>query len=86
MCPTVFVGPEGDGGKGVGAREINSKLDEIRATALAIYTELSAIRENVTAEEVKHQLLGMASGQETLLSPCFRSEITVERIRFGIGP
>lgn len=50
------------------SREINSKLDEIRATALGIYTELSAIRENVTAEEVKHQLLGMASGQEILLS------------------
>lgn len=55
-------------GKSVAAREINCKLDEIRATALGIYTELSAIRENVTAEEVKHQLLGMASGQETLLS------------------
>lgn len=55
-------------GKSVAAREINCKLDEIRATALGIYTELSAIRENVTAEEVKHQLLGMASGQEPLLS------------------
>ena len=55
-------------GKSVAAREINSKLDEIRATALGIYAEMSAVREDVTAEEVKHQLLGMASGQETLLS------------------
>lgn len=55
-------------GKSVAAREINSKLDEIRATALGIYAEMSGVREDVTAEEVKHQLLGMASGQETLLS------------------
>lgn len=44
-------------GKSVTARDINCKLDKIRATALGIYTELSTIRENVTAEEVKHQLL-----------------------------
>ena len=41
-------------GKSVAAREINSKLDEIRATALGIYAEMSAVREDVTAEEVKH--------------------------------
>lgn len=54
-------------GKSIAAREINSKLDEIRATALGTYSELSAVREDVTVEEVKHQLLGMTSKQETLL-------------------
>lgn len=55
-------------GKSVAAREINGRLDEIRAAALNIYTELSAVHEAVTAEQVKHLLLGMASEQETLLS------------------
>lgn len=55
-------------GKSVAARDINNRLDEIRAAALGIYAEQSAIREDVTAEDVKHQLLGMASEQETLLS------------------
>lgn len=53
-------------GKSVAARDINNRLDEIRAAALGIYAEQSAIREDVTAEDVKHQLLGMASEQETL--------------------
>lgn len=55
-------------GKSVAARDINNRLDEIRAAALGIFAEQSAIREDVTAEDVKHQLLGMASEQETLLS------------------
>lgn len=55
-------------GKSHAANEINRQLDEIRASALSHYRELSAIRENVTAEDVKNLLLGMASGQETLLS------------------
>ncbi len=55
-------------GKSHTANEINRQLDEIRASALSHYRELSAIRENVTAEDVKNLLLGMASGQETLLS------------------
>lgn len=55
-------------GKNVAARDINNRLDEIRAAALGIYAEQSAIREDVTAEDVKHQLLGMASEQEALLS------------------
>lgn len=55
-------------GKSVAARDINNRLDEIRAAALGIYAEQSAIREDVTAEDVKHQLLGMASEQETLLN------------------
>ena len=54
-------------GKSVAAKEINNRLDEIRARALGIYAELSAVRDGVSAEEVKHRLLGMASGQETLL-------------------
>ena len=42
-------------------------MDELRASALAIYKEQSAIREDVTAEEVRDLLLGKASGQTTLL-------------------
>lgn len=55
-------------GKSAIAREINIRLDEIRASAFSIYRELSALRENVTAEEVRCILLGMASNQQTLLS------------------
>jgi len=55
-------------GKSLAAIEINRQLDEIRASALSHYQELSSIKESVTAEEVKSLLLGMASGQETLLS------------------
>ena len=55
-------------GKGKTATDINSRLDEIRAAALSHHRELSAVRENVTAEEVKTLLLGMAFGQETLLA------------------
>ena len=54
-------------GKSVAAKEINSRLDEIRARALGIYAELSAVSDGISAEEVKQRLLGMASGQETLL-------------------
>jgi integrase len=55
-------------GKSKTAMDINRKLDELRAFALSHWRELSAVRENVTAEEVKNLLLGMASGQETLLA------------------
>lgn len=55
-------------GKSARTREINRQLDEIRATALSIYREQSAVRENVTAEEIKSRLLGMASEQVTLRS------------------
>ena len=48
-------------GKSARTREINQQLDEIRATALSIYREQSAVREKVTAEEVKSRLLGVAS-------------------------
>ena len=61
-------------GKSAEAVEINRRLDELRASALAIYREQSAVRERVTAEEVKCLLLGMAFGQETLLG-YFRSFI-----------
>ncbi len=54
-------------GKSAEAVEINRRLDELRASALAIYREQSAVRERVTAEEIKCLLLGMAYGQETLL-------------------
>ena len=54
-------------GKSAATREINRQLDELRASAFAIYKERSAIRENVTADEVRDLLLGKASGQDTLL-------------------
>lgn len=54
-------------GKSSASREINRRLDGIRATALSVYQELSAIRMGVTAEDVKCQLQGMAFGQETLM-------------------
>lgn len=54
-------------GKSAAAVEINRRLDEMRASAIAICRELSATRKQVTAEEVKCRLLGMASGQEALL-------------------
>ena len=61
-------------GKSAEAVEINRRLDELRASALAIYREQSAVRERVMAEEIKCLLLGMAFGQETLLN-YFRSFI-----------
>ena len=59
-------------GKSHEAIEINQQLDDFRASAISIYKELSAVKEKVTADEVKSLLLGMASGQETLL-PYFRT-------------
>ena len=55
-------------GKSSTAIETNRRLDEIRASTLSHYRELSAVRVDTTAEEVKNLLLGMASGQETLLA------------------
>ena len=71
-------------GKSVAAKEINNRLDEIRAMALNIYMEQSAVRDGVTAEEVKGILLGMASGQETLLG-YFRRFIRNFEKRVGIN-
>ena len=71
-------------GKSVVAKEINSRLDEIRAMALGIYMEQSAVRDGVTADEVKGILLGMASEQETLLS-YFRQFIGNFEKRVGIN-
>lgn len=71
-------------GKSVKAKEINNRLDEIRAAALSIYTELSAVHDGVTAEEVKNLLLGMAGGQETLLS-YFRLFINKFAKRVGVN-
>lgn len=70
--------------KSVAAKEINNRLDEIRAMALNIYMEQSAVRDGVTAEEVKGILLGMASGQETLLG-YFRRFIRNFEKRVGIN-
>ena len=55
-------------GKSVRSREINRQLDEVRASIFSIYQDLFALRENVSAEEVKCILLGMAHGQETLIA------------------
>ncbi len=71
-------------GKSVAAKEVNNRLDEIRAMALGIYMEQLAVRDGVTAEEVKSILLGMASGQETLLS-YFRQFIGNFEKRVGIN-
>lgn len=71
-------------GKSAEAVEINRRLDEMRASALAIYREQSAVRERVTAEEVKCLLLGMAYGQETLLD-YFRSYIKHFEKRIGVN-
>lgn len=71
-------------GKSTEAVEINRRLDELRASALAIYREQSAVRERVTAEEVKCLLLGMASGQETLLD-YFRAFIEHFEKRIGVN-
>ena len=54
-------------GKSAASREINRQLDEIRASALSVYQELSAVRMGVTADDVKCQIQGMAFGQETLM-------------------
>ncbi len=71
-------------GKSAEATAINQQLDEYRASALAIYREQSAVRERVTAEEVKCLLLGMASGQETLLD-YYRTYIEQFEKRVGIN-
>lgn len=71
-------------GKSVTAKEINNRLDEIRAMVLSIYSEQSAVRDGVTAEEVKSILLGMASEQETLLS-YFRQFISNFEKRVGVN-
>jgi len=71
-------------GKSAEAVAINRQLDEYRASALAIYREQSAIREQITAEEVKCLLLGMAAGQETLLD-YFHTYIEQFEKRVGIN-
>ena len=71
-------------GKSMAAKEINNRLDEIRALALGIYAEQSAVRDGVTAEVVKGILLGMASGQETLLG-YFRRFISNFEKRVGVN-
>lgn len=71
-------------GKSAEAVAINHQLDEYRASTLAIYREQSAVRERVTAEEIKCLLLGMAAGQETLLG-YFRSYIEQFEKRVGVN-
>ena len=71
-------------GKSVAAKEINNRLDDIRAMALNIYMEQSAVRDGVTADEVKSILLGMADGQETLLG-YFRQFIGNFEKRVGVN-
>ena len=71
-------------GKSAEAVEINRRLDELRALTLAIYREQSAVRDRVTAEEIKCLLLGMAYGQETLLD-YFSSFIEHFEKRVGVN-
>lgn len=55
-------------GKSQRASLINQELDTLRGNAGILYRELIAVREKVTARDVKYHLQGMAYGQETLLS------------------
>ena len=55
-------------GKSLEAVEINRQLDEIRASALSHYRELSSVHEKVTAQTLKSRVLGMAYGQETVVA------------------
>ena len=71
-------------GKSTEAIAVNRQLDEYRASALAIHRELSAVRERVTAEDVKCLLLGMAAGQETLLD-YYRTFIAHFKKRVGVN-
>ena len=71
-------------GKSMKAKEINNRLDEIRAMALGVYAELSAVRDGVTAGDVKSLLLGMAGEQVTLLS-YFRTFIENFAKRVGVN-
>ena len=70
--------------KSVKAKEINNRLDEIRAMALSVYAELSAVRDGVTAGDVKSLLLGMAGEQATLLG-YFRTFIENFAKRVGVN-
>ena len=45
-------------GKSAEAGRINRQLDEVRASVLSIYRERSAIRNDITADDSKHRLLG----------------------------
>ena len=71
-------------GKSAEAVEINHRFDELRASAISIYREQSAVHERVTPEEVKCLLLGMAFGQETLLD-YFGSFIKHFKQRVGVN-
>jgi len=55
-------------GKSLSAHELNRELDGLRASAVSSFRELSALKEKISADEVKTRMLGMASGQETLLT------------------
>lgn len=55
-------------GKSAASQRINGRLDEIRAAALSVYQELSAISMGVSADDVKCRIQGMAFGQETLMA------------------
>ncbi len=54
-------------GKSREATEINAILDKTRMSANAHYRELSALKDAVTAAQVKCALQGMAASQETLV-------------------
>lgn len=71
-------------GKSAEAVAINRQLDEYRASALAIYRKQSAVRERVTADEIKCLLLGMAASQETVLD-YYRKYIEQFEKRVGVN-
>jgi len=83
-CTRITMGIRSCNGKSRTATAINKQLDEIRATALSYYQELFAVKTNVSAEMVKNLLLGMASGQETLLAYFRKCNESFEK-RVGIN-
>ncbi len=64
-------------GKGKEATEINRKLDELRASALSHHRELSAVRENVTAEDVKTMMLSGRRLYSPTSAPTMRNSTIV---------
>lgn len=71
-------------GKSKDAAEINRQLDSLRASAIVHFRELSSVSEGVTAEQVKYLVLGMASGQQTLLAYFSRHNENFQK-RIGVS-
>ncbi|MCD7969935.1 MAG: site-specific integrase [Alistipes sp.] len=71
-------------GKSKDAAEINRQLDSLRASAVVHVRELSSVSDGVSAEQVKSLVLGMASGQQTLLAYFSRHNENFQK-RIGVS-